>query len=400
MRNRLFLLIIVLCAWRYSALAQGRLSKSDLVKIDFAILAKNKQKIQAGDAALAPAYKQLVGDANALLDYRPVSVMQKKDLPPSGDRHDYMSIAPYWWPDPAKKNGLPYIRKDGEVNPEVNNYTDKENLPRLCENVYTLALAYYFSGQEKYAVHAARLVQVWFLDTATRMNPNLSYGQAVKGVIEGRAEGLIDTRHFIFLLDGIALLQRSTGWSPQKQEGLKNWFSAFLAWMQTSKIGTDEMNAKNNHGVWYDAQELSIALFVDSTDLAKKIIGRTAARLDAQMDSNGMFPLEMERTTSLHYTVFLLNAFYIAAGLAEKTGTDFWNMETPSGKSLQKAFVTIRPFITQQEIWKGKQINPFNFEDAFPLLLRSAGRFGCTECIGSIERMAGEKYRRLLINLL
>ena len=45
----------------------------------------------------------------------PWSVMDKQHVPPSGDKHDYMSLGPYWWPDPDKPDGLPYIRRDGEV---------------------------------------------------------------------------------------------------------------------------------------------------------------------------------------------------------------------------------------------------------------------------------------------
>src|SRR4030095_7954175 len=103
-----------------------------------------------------------------------------------------------------------------------------------------------------------------------------------------------------------------------------------LNWMQTSKNGREEMSAKNNHGVWYDAQRLSMALFVDSTELAKRIVINAVDRLDTQMDENGSFPAEMERTTSLHYSCFVMNAFSQIAQMAEKTGFDFWNYRSPS----------------------------------------------------------------------
>ena len=221
-----------------AAIAQKiKLSNTDLIKLDFKTLAEKKTFLKANDVDLQTAYAELINNANKLLNYQQVSVMDKKDLPPSGNKHDYMSIAPYWWPNPATNNGLPYIRKDGEVNPEVRNYSDKENMPKLCENVYNLSLAYYFSDDEKYAEHASKLLRVWFLDSATKMNPNLNYGQAIKGVTDGRGAGVIDTRQFIFALDGVALLQNSKSWTNKDNTALKSWFIEYLNWLNTSKIG-------------------------------------------------------------------------------------------------------------------------------------------------------------------
>ena len=306
-----------------AAIAQKiKLSNTDLIKLDFKTLAEKKTFLKANDVDLQTAYAELINNANKLLNYQQVSVMDKKDLPPSGNKHDYMSIAPYWWPNPATNNGLPYIRKDGEVNPEVRNYSDKENMPKLCENVYNLSLAYYFSDDEKYAEHASKLLRVWFLDSATKMNPNLNYGQAIKGVTDGRGAGVIDTRQFIFALDGVALLQNSKSWTNKNNTALKSWFTEYLNWLNTSKIGKDEMNAKNNHGVWFDAQTLAIAQYVDSTKMANKIVQRAADRLAKQTDANNLFPYELERTTSLHYSVFIMNAFNIIAVLSENTNTN------------------------------------------------------------------------------
>ncbi len=391
---RICLSMLSLCFLANSLFAQDSLlSKSDIISLDLKILAIKKQKLASKDPQFTPAYNQLLSDADKLLSYQPVSVMDKTGTPPSGDKHDYMSIAPYFWPDPSKRDGLPYINKDGQVNPEVRQYQDKQNLPKLCENVYTLSLAYYYSGDEKYARHASTLLRVWFLDPATKMNPNLNYAQAVKGVTPGRAAGLIDSRFLIWAIDAINLLRQSTSWTAQNQKEIKNWFAAFLGWLQTNKIGIDEMNARNNHGVWYDAQCLAMALFLDSTALADKIVMRAAQRLDKQMDSTGLFPQELTRTTSLHYSVFILNAFYVVAQLSGQTHTDLW-------PSLQKATTAILPYLTKQKDWTGPQIHPFNFLDAVPLLLRAQTHYDCSSCPAAIQAITGSQYARLLYNLL
>ncbi|MBK6991279.1 MAG: alginate lyase family protein [Chitinophagaceae bacterium] len=398
MKNRIFLWLSFVFL---SCHVYGQSGKNTVFALDIKKLESTKTKISNKDPEVINAYKQLIKDADKkALAFGPVSVMEKTGLPPSGDKHDYMSLAPYHWPDPSKPDGLPYIRKDGQTNPEVKDYPDKENMPKLCENVYMLGLAYYFSEENKYAEHAAKLLKVWFLDVDTRMNPNLNYGQAIKGVNEGRGAGLIDTRHWIKLIDGIGLIKNSKYWSVADQKGMQKWFAEFLNWMQTSNNGTDEMKTKNNHGAWYDAQRLSLALFIDSSELAKKIVLNAANRLDLQMDNDGLFPAEMERTISLHYTAFVMNAFFTIAHMAEKTGFDFWKYTSPSGKSLKKAFDKMKPYFIGDKEWEGQQIKEFDKEDAYSILIDANEHFKCKDCVQAVKKMADDKAPRLRINLL
>lgn len=358
-------------------------------------LADNKAKLASKDGKLTTAYVALLKNADKALAVPPHSVMEKKGIPPSGDKHDYMSLAPYFWPDPSKPDGLPYIRKDGQTNPEVKEYLDKEYMPAMCEQVYTLGLAYYFSGDPRYAEHAAEVVRVWFLKPETRMNPNLNFAQAIKGVNDGRGAGLIDTRHFIKLIDGINLLKGSRAWTSADHKGMQDWCAAFLGWMQTSPIGLSELRAQNNHGTWYDAQRLALALYIDSTDLAKKISANVKQRLDQQMDAEGKFPREMERTIALHYNLFDLEAFYLVATMSEKLGIDLWTYRSPSGASLQKGFLFLQPYLTREKEWTGQQIKPFEFDEGYAVLLKSADKYGCTACPDKVRFLAGEKSERL-----
>jgi len=371
-----------------------------VVVYDGKILAANKKRILANDPELQPAYRELLKNAGKALAFGPVSVMEKKNIPPSGDKHDYMSLAPYHWPDPAKPDGLPYIRKDGQTNPEVKEYKDKEYMPLLCDRVFTLSLAYYFSGEKSYAEHAARLIRVWFLDTATKMNPNLNFSQAMKGTNTGRGAGLIDGRHLIKVIDAAGLLQTSVYWSGADQAGLQKWFRDFLAWMQTSKNGMEEMKAPNNHGAWYDALRLTISLYINDPGQARKIIASAQNRLDKQMDAAGDFPLEIARTTAFHYSVFCMEAFLTIAQLAVHAGVDCWNYASPAGNSLKKGFDRLLPYLAKEKKWEGPQIKVFDFDEGIPLLAQGYVKFGCKNCRELIRNIAADQSPALLINLL
>jgi hypothetical protein len=84
------------------------------------------------------------------------TVVDKTRTPPSGDKHDYISMGPYWWPDPSKPNGEPYLRRDGEFNPErATNAFDVSDLDAMSASVEALSLAYYFTDDARYATKAA-----------------------------------------------------------------------------------------------------------------------------------------------------------------------------------------------------------------------------------------------------
>lgn len=364
------------------------------------VLSKKKAAINTKNAMLMPAYKKLLKDADKALLEGPFSVMEKKNNPPGGDKHDYMSLAPYFWPDPSKPDGLPYMRKDGQTNPEVKEYKDKEYLPKLSAMMETLSLAYYFSGDEKYAAHAAKLLEVWFLNADTKMNPNMNFSQAIKGQNTGRGAGLIDARNFLRIIDGIGLLKDSKSWTAADQKGTEKWFADFLAWMQTSPIGQDELDAPNNHGAYYDVLRLAIASFTANKAAAKGIIENAKKRLDSQMDAEGKFPKEMERTIALHYNIFCLHAFFMIASMAEKQGVDFWHYTSPSGATLKKAFDYFHPYLTKEKEWTGQQINPFDFGEGYPILLTAADKFNCKNCRDEVAKLEGTEAPKLRANLM
>ncbi|MGI9430474.1 MAG: alginate lyase family protein, partial [Bythopirellula sp.] len=241
------------------------------------------------------------------------------------------------------------------------------------DQLETLALAYYYFGEEKYAKHASLLIRTWFLDPETKMNPNLKYGQAVLGRSEGRGVGIIDTRGFIVLLDCVALVRESPSFSAADEAALREWFGEFLVWLRTSDLGIDEKLHENNHGSWYAAQVARIALFVGNEDFAREVVETVRTeRIPNQFKPDGRQPHENERTKSLHYCMFNLSALSVVARVGEQLGLDLWNVQSPGAGSMKQGLNYIRPFLSNQAEWPYQQLDRVRLSPRTIMLLRMA----------------------------
>lgn len=328
-----------------------------------------RAELARGDTRLATPLAQLRAEAEPLLVRKPASVLDKTRTAASGDKHDYFSFAPYWWPDPKKPDGLPYIRDDGKVNPDSKRGTDSAALARTCNAVQTLGVAYFFTGDERYAQKAATLTRVWFLDAATRMNPNLEHAQAIPGINAGRGIGIIETRHLVGLIDGLAFLAGSPAWAQPDADGMTAWLTAYYQWLITSKNGRDEAAAENNHGSWSDVQIVALALAVGRKDDAKKLLASVPVRRIArQIEPDGRQPLELARTKSLDYSCFNLEALVLLARFGEHVGVDLWKFSSADGRSLHTALRYVAPYADPAKAWPKEDIKATDRARLLPLL--------------------------------
>lgn len=386
--------------------ASGFARAGDAAPIYFAAspgaLAEAKARLAAHDESLPPALKALIRAADRALDTDPSSVVEKSKTPPSGDKHDYMSVAPYFWPDPAKSNGLPYLRHDGKVNPESRDDAfDHGRLGALAKNVETLALAYYFTGQEVYAAKAAKFLRVWFLDPATRMNPNLEFAQAVPGVNTGRGIGILEGQAVSKAADAAGLLAGSAAWTAKDQSELKVWLETYFHWLLTSRHGKDEANARNNHGSWYDVQAVELALVLGKTEVAKQICeAAKQKRIAAQINPDGRQPEELARTAAFSYSCYNLSALFTLATLAEHTGVDLWHCRLADGHyALAAALDFLIPYTTVPvKKWPYEQIKKFDRTAIAPELHQAAAVYQdpkYEKVLAEFPDMATERFQLL-----
>ncbi|QNF31522.1 alginate lyase family protein [Adhaeribacter swui] len=342
--------------------------KPNTFLINGELLLQNKLKITAKNQGHLAALKVLVSSSAPVLNRVPYTVVSKTITPPSGDNHDYMSLAPYWWPNPKTVTGLPYIQKDGQTNPQVNQVKDNTYLRALCQDVRLLGLAYYYTNEEKYAQKATELLQVFFLNSATRMNPNLKYAQTIRGDLKVYGTCTVDTEHFPELIDGVQLLAGSKSWTSANHEALQSWFNQYLNWMLTSEWGKKASIAPNNIGTYYDLQVVTYALFVGNKTLAKSILdNQTIKRMETQLGANNEQVLEVARTNAWTYCNKNLDGWFCLASAAENVGLNLWDYTSTSGKSLKKAFQWMLPYGSKTKAWPYQQIGTFKPEYLTPI---------------------------------
>ncbi len=359
-------------------------------------LASHKARYEADPQHPEPALARLLDDARKALAEKPFSVTEKTALPPNGDRHDYLSLAPYAWPDPGKANGLPYIQRDGQTNPERDSIRDHAYFSRIVALTETLGLAYYFTGDESFARHAALLLRTFFVEPTTRINPNLNFAQGVRGKESGRAAGIIDTATIAHLVDGVGMLLGSNSLLQADRDGLLSWFRDYLTWLRESELGRREGQAKNNHGTWYDVQTVSLALFTGKIELAREILQFShKRRIGRQIEPDGRQPEELQRTKSWHYSVYNLQAFVALANLSDRAGVDLWHYQTPDGRSIRKAIDWLIPFALGEKPWATPEIGGFRPEALWPILREAASRLQDAQLAESAARLGSRQDDRL-----
>ncbi|MGI6279827.1 MAG: alginate lyase family protein [Acutalibacteraceae bacterium] len=299
--------------------------------------------------------RELEDLAEEYMKTTPLSVTFHKSPAASGNPHDYFSEGTYWWPDEKNPNG-PYIRRDGEVNPNVFKH-HLEDMGRLSNAVCALSQAGLFLGKTEYYKKAVELIKVWFLDEETKMSPHLQYAQAIRGVCNGRGIGIIDTVKLIKVVNGANIIEEA-GLYTTEISLLKEWFRQYTHWLNTSENGLEEKNYFNNHANWWNTQVAAYCAFTGDEMLLNECFEKYKTDiLVNQVDSEGKFIDEITRTRSYTYSIYNMTACAIICEIAYHKGIDLWGFEASNGNSLKKCIEFFKPFYDNPFLWEYRQIN-------------------------------------------
>jgi hypothetical protein len=293
---------------------------------------------------------RVIKNADAYLNELPETVTSSFCDRSTGTNHDFYSEGDYWWPDEKNPNG-PYIRKDGFTNP-ANFNTHREALIRFSQISGALASAFVLTNDKKYTDKLALHLKAWFVNQDTKMNPNLLYAQAVKGVATGRGIGIIDTVHLVEVTKAIHAIENSSALSKADLEAIKFWFRNYLNWMTTHEYGISERDNGNNHSVCWTMQAAAFADLIQDTktmDFCRNFYKTTL--LPNQMDKDGSFPLELKRTKPYGYSLFNLDAMTSICQILSNKQDNLFAYTTEDGRNLELGLKFMIPYIENKSLW-------------------------------------------------
>lgn len=352
-----------------------------------------RAQLDRGSAApeLRTAKAALLRAAEPMLSVTALSVMDKTGCGASGDKHDFFAIGKLAWPNPKTADGMPWIRRDGPANPAVRgDGYDKARYNLTIHRIQTLVRAWYYSRDERYATKAAQLLRVWFIDPATRMNPNFNHASALPGVHAGMPIGIIEGVVLIELFDHVKLLAPSAAWTEADEVGLRQWISGYMTWLLQSDFGRIEGRATNNHGIWYAAQVAACALYLGERQHVRPMVENARKVLAGAQTPDGGFDSELKRKQSLGYSIYVVLAYQTLARCGAETGDDLWHYESPNGRSLERGVAFLAPYLAGDKAWTwpdidadkpisvrafyASRLGAKNYPALAPTLLRAASR--------------------------
>ncbi len=300
------------------------------------------------------------------------SVVDKEELPHGINPHEYRSLAPFWWPNPASDDGLPYVQHAGKANPEA--LTDRYDARRfeiLSNTVFDLALQYTLTGDMVAGKRAATLLRIWFVTPETAMLPNMDTAGIRPGIgrrfhasgialpMRGTPDGIMESRLLLPLCDAIPLLDDPRLLSHDDMHSIRQWMRAFLHWMDTAPNALTHGGMTDGNGTWNDAVRMALLIFLGDTEAADHLLrSRTMPRINVQFAPDGSQPWALVRGDSLSESLGNLEAWAAIAIMGQRLGVEVWHHSTPEGASVSGGWDFVQRYHDNLRRWPWPQHPP------------------------------------------
>lgn len=313
-----------------------------------------KAAVQQGREPWSSAYQDLLTKAEGFLSQQPLSVTFEGK---SSNR--YYTEKPYCgWPDGCR---------DGQINPDADR-SDYDSAILVGRSVRTLALAYEFTADARFAEKARQLIYVWAIDPVTAMEPTVAANNAIELFITIPA-----------LVYGTDLLRSYPDWPIAEQ-------AAFSSWLET--LGEDAVSRPdyaNNWQNWKNVLVGAIGSYLDRGDMIETAVNSHLNILPSQIGSDGRMLKEIGRTTSLSYSLYALNAMIQLAELARNRGIELYDAER-SGRSISLALDFHVPYVLGSAAWPYEQIKALKSNDNLAMFELAYSRYRADSYLAVVNK--------------
>ncbi|KAK7694544.1 hypothetical protein QCA50_001730 [Cerrena zonata] len=238
----------------------------------------------------------------------------------------------------------PYVVRDGQVNPDVRNLPGSQAAQNMPQSVLFNTLAYAFQKSSANSKNVAKFIDAFFLTSSTGMNPNMNFGQQVRGPgadhQKGTFTGPLDMRALVKIVNSIQILKalKSPDWTTARDQAFMKWMKTYVNWLKTSDIGKELAGKANNHFSFYVSQLSAAQIYIGDTDgAAKTVKDYFNNQFKDQIAQSGEQPFEAVRTRPYHYRAFNLEAVITNAKIADQLGFDVWTSKSKYGATIQTA---------------------------------------------------------------
>lgn len=309
------------------------------------LLIFNKDRMDSLSTEQILSYEKTYRDM-ALTADNPSVTQNSSEVKNTTGKNNYTSFATYYHPDPSSPTGFPYVRKDGVRNKDLDAMSDAKYLNSLCTKLNHLSLLYSLTKKEEYATRAVEMINVFFVNPDTKMNPNLTYSGLVVGNSMSNLKirgATIDSARLCGLPDWIELLKTSPSWNSSLQNDMVSWVDSLASWFKTDERGILQNSYSHNIKTSYVNQLASYLVFCGKEVEAKSYLENTVWNLlSSQINDEGEQILEMERAAPRHYSNFNLMLLMTLGKICHSLGINIWNYEDANGcGSIKKAMLYV-----------------------------------------------------------
>ncbi|KAI0079578.1 chondroitin AC/alginate lyase [Panus rudis PR-1116 ss-1] len=238
----------------------------------------------------------------------------------------------------------PYVVRDGMRNPDVDLLVGPDYAMSMSQSVLYNALSYALLRSRSSSQNVANFIDTYFLSPSTAMNPNMNFGQLVRGPGKehqmGTFTGPLDMRGMVKVVNALLVLKtaKSPDWTAGREQAMSTWSKAYLSWLQTSDLGKELAGKANNHLTFYVNQVAALQMYLgDNKGALSTIRAYFKNQFQDQIAQSGEQPFEAARSRPYHYRAFNLEAMITNAKIADQLGANLWTTQSRYGATIQTA---------------------------------------------------------------